>query len=84
MTFIWRFRYEFNKHVYIFILPYSVLLLLFIYNLYEIRLNCALLPFRLEGHEVAFKRSASSPLGMKVVFTLSGDEGLDSAALRSR
>ena len=39
---------------------------------------------RPEGHKVAFKGSASSPLGMKVVFTLSGDEGLDSAALRSR
>ncbi len=52
-------------------------------SLYQIRLNCALLSFRPEGHEVAFKRSASSPLGMKVVFTLSGDEGLDSAALHS-
>ena len=38
---------------------------------------------RPEGHEVAFKRSASSPLGMKVFFTLSEAEGLDSAALRS-
>ena len=45
---------------------------------------------RPDGHEVAFKRSASSPLrrkascgGMKVFFTLSEAEGLDSAALCS-
>jgi len=33
------------------------------------------------GPQSGPKWSASSPLGMKVVFTLSEDEGLDSAAL---
>jgi len=36
-----------------------------------------------EGPQSGPKWSASSPLGMKVVFTLSEAEGLDSASLRS-
>ena len=37
-----------------------------------------------EGPQSGPELSASSPLGMKVVFTLSEVEGLDSASLRSK
>jgi len=44
---------------------------------------CALV-ISIVGPQSGLKWSASSPLGMKVVFTLSGAEGLDSASLRSK